>query len=256
MKQASSYIGITGFMSQREVRTMLDLMPKDSPRKLMVGVLMSWKTLNRLPNKWSNRYPDVNDVSRIFIDHPAALNLVHYNTKELLTLHYQLKDIIKNCGSNLHGLQLNIAWPDPMILENFKELHPDKIIVLQIGERAFELISYSPEILAAKVAEEYKGLIDYILLDLSGGYGIDFDPAEIAEYLDALKKVRLKIGLGVAGGLSSSTLRNVEFLISEFPNLCINAEGRLRDSDDDLDLREAGEYVSKALGIFSKQERG
>lgn len=254
MKQTSAYIGITGFMKEVEVMAMLDLMPRGSQRKLMVGVLMSWKTLNRLPNKWPNRYPDVNDVSRIFTDHPLALNLVHYNTKELATLHWQLEEITKSCGPNLHGLQLNIAWPDQTVLKMYKESHPDKILVLQIGSRAFELIGHSPERLAAKVLKGYKGLIDYVLLDPSGGYGIDFDPVEIAEYIDALtnfqQKARLKIGLGIAGGLSATTLRNISPLIAEFSGLSIDAEGRLRDSDDHLDLREAGEYISKASEMF------
>lgn len=250
MTQIGPYIGITGFMKEAEVRAMLDLMPRGSQRKLMVGVLVNWKTLNCLPCDRSYRYPEIKEIPGIFIDHPAALNLVHYSTRGLITLHWQLEEITRSCGPNLHGIQLNIAWPDPMILKTHKELHPDKVIVLQVGELAFTMIGHSPERLAAKVAAEYKGLIDYVLLDPSGGYGRDFDPAEIAEYLDALKKARLGIGLGVAGGLSATTLHNIKPLIAEFSSLSIDAEGRLRDSDDHLDLREAHIYLDKALSTM------
>ena len=239
------YIGITGFMSGGEVRVMLNLMPKNCSRKLMVGALIDWRTLNGLtPNKWPNRYPAIKEISGIFTDHQAVLNLAHYHTRELTTLYWQLEDIIKSCGPNLHGLQLNIAWPDPMILKLLRA-KPGIQIVLQVGDRAFEMIRHSPERLATKIAEEYDGLIDRVLLDPSGGTGKEFDPAEIAEYLSALKKTRLdfglNFGLGVAGGLSSKNLRRVEPLLSEFPDLSIDAEGRLRNSDDQLDLREAGE---------------
>ena len=142
MKQVSPHIGITGFMKEVEVRAMLDLMPRGSQRKLMVGVLVNWKTLNGLPCDRPYRYPDVKDIPEIFVDHPLALNLVHYNTGDLSTLNWQLEDINESCGPNLHGIQLNIAWPDSMILKIYKESHPDKILVLQIGSRAFELIIY------------------------------------------------------------------------------------------------------------------
>lgn len=254
MKQASPYIGITGFMSQREVLaalTVLDL-AKYYQRKLMVGVLVSWKTTHCLKEKWPNRYPVAEKISEIFVNHPKALNLAHYRAGGFLSLDWQLEDVAKICGPNLHGFQLNIPWPETIGLKIYRERYPDKIIVLQIGSRAFEIIGYSPERLAKKVAQDYKGLIDYILLDPSGSYGMDFDPAEIAEYLGALKKARLEIGIGVAGGLSATTLRNISPLIAEFSGLSIDAEDGLRDSDDHLDLREAGEYISKALEMFSK----
>jgi len=245
------YIGITGFMYRKEVTVMLGLMPENCSRKLMVGVLMNWETLYDRPSKLPNRYPAIREIPRIFTDHSAALNLVHYHSREQAALHWQLEDITKWCGPNLHGLQLNVAWPDQMTLKIYKESHPNKIIVLQIGGRALEIIGHSPERLAAKVAEEYSGLIDRILLDPSGGTGKEFDPAEIAEYLSALKKTRLDFGLGVAGGLSSKNLHHAELLLSEFPDLSIDAEGRLRNPDDHLDLREAGEYISGALEMFS-----
>ena len=250
------YIGITGFMSGDEVRAMLNLMPKNCSRKLMVGVLTDWRTLNGLtPNKWPNRYPAIKEIPGIFTDHPVVLNIAHYHTRELTTLHWQLENLVRSCGPNLHGLQLNIAWPHPMLLKLLRAKHPGVDIILQIGDAAFEIIKHSPERLAAKITEEYDGLIDRVLLDPSGGTGKEFDPAEIAEYLSALKKTRLdfglNFGLGVAGGLSSKNLRHVELLLSKFPDLSIDAEGRLRNPDDHLDLREAGEYIRGALEMFS-----
>ena len=58
------------------------------------------------------------------------------------------------------------------------------------------------------------------------------------------------MGLVVAGGLSPTTLHLVQPLIEEFPDVSIDAEGRLRDHEDHLDLQVAGQYLSKAFKMF------
>ncbi|MDO8571756.1 MAG: hypothetical protein Q7R79_03695, partial [bacterium] len=94
----------------------------------------------------------------------------------------------------------------------------------------------------------YEQLIDYVLLDPSGGTGKMFDPRVERTYLDKLAD--LGVGLGVAGGLSPSTLHLLQPLINDYPNLCIDAEGRLRNQDDQLDLTVAGSYLQKAYELF------
>ena len=39
-KKIGPYVGVTGFMSRNEVTTALSFVPKESTRRLMVGVLM------------------------------------------------------------------------------------------------------------------------------------------------------------------------------------------------------------------------
>jgi len=99
-----------------------------------------------------------------------------------------------------------------------------------------------------KAVNPYKGLVDYVLLDPSGGIGRQFDPEVERPYLEAL--VDMGIGLGVAGGLSPSTLHLLEPLVKDFPQLSIDAEGRLRNQDDQLDLTVVSSYLQKAYELL------
>lgn len=247
------YVGITGFMSLSDALHVLDVVPADTNRLVMVGVLASLKTTQGIQNRWPNRYPTMDKIAGIFPDHPSALNLIHYNTKEKETLGDQLVAMTEFGGTNMHGFQLNIAWPSLDVLAEYRRAYPAKQIVLQIGGHAFEVVNHSPEQLATKVAE-YAGVVEYVLLDPSGGYGKPFDPERARDYLLALKVQNLGMGLGVAGGLSPTTLNLVEPLAREFPYLSIDAEGRLRTQEDHLDLAVAGDYLRRALMIFDKQK--
>lgn len=246
------YIGVTGFMSPEEVKNTLEGIDfQKAKRLLMVGVLASLKSLQGLPNKWPGRYPKIEDVKNIFLENENCLNLVHFNTKEPESLLSQLLSVTDIAGRNFNGFQLNIAWPSVRVLEDYKELHNDKTIVLQIGGRAFEEVSHSPKKLADKVHSEYAGLIDYVLLDPSGGTGKPFDPTVARSYLEALSAKTNDFGLGVAGGLSPTTLDLVEPLVKDFPDLSIDAEGRLRNPEiDNLHLGITKDYVEKSLELF------
>ncbi|MBI1984885.1 MAG: hypothetical protein HYS60_02110 [Candidatus Wildermuthbacteria bacterium] len=216
----------------------------------MIGVLASLKTMRGIQNKWPNRYPAMDKIAGIFPDHPLALNLIHYNTKEKDTLGDQLVAMTEFGGTNMHGFQLNIAWPSLDVLREYRKEHATKQIVLQVGEHAFEMVNHSPEQLALRVAE-YDGMVEYVLLDPSGGYGKPFDPALARDYLLALKAQNLGMGFGVAGGLSPTTLDLVRPLAKEFPDLSIDAEGRLRTPEDHLDLGVASDYLRVALSVFN-----
>ena len=75
---------------------------------------------------------------------------------------------------------------------------------------------------------KYQGLVNYVLLDPSGGTGRLFNPEELKKFLGRLYEAQLDLSYGVAGGLSPTTLNLLESLVKEFPNLSIDAEGRLR----------------------------
>ncbi len=154
--------------------------------------------------------------------------------------------------SNLDGFQLNMAWPNPRALEKYCRAYSDMQIVLQIGNHALDIVHYSPGLLAEKV-KEYDGLIEYVLLDESGGLGKLLDVKKTRRYLDALAETGMDIGLGIAGGLGPSTLDHIDLLAKDFPSLSIDAEGRLRDQNDHLDLNVTQEYLRKALEIFSNK---
>jgi len=250
MKKA--YIGVTGFMLAEEVHQALSVLPENSDRLLMVGVLASSKTLVGEKNKFPNRYPEVDVIAKIFPKSDKVLNLIHYNTKDMETLAEQMIKMTNIAGENFNGLQLNIKLPNPKVLENHKKLFPNQIFVLPISSGTFEAVGHSAEKLSEKVSE-YDGLVDYILLDPSGGYGIPFDPIKAKEYLTVLQEKNSSIMLGAAGGLSPETLNLIEPLVPDFPQLCIDAEGRLREKEtDQLIISRTKEYIKGALSLFEK----
>jgi hypothetical protein len=241
------YIGITGFMSRREVEAVFRAMPV-SDRLLMVGVLASLKaTLRGEQNKWPNRYPKAQDIHKIFFRSSRLLNLIHYNTKEPETLVEQLDEMSTLGGPNLDGFQLNMAWPSVRALEQYKEDWGGEL-VLQVGGKAFEMVHHSPQELADKVSG-YDHVVDYVLLDPSGGYGVPFDLEKAKAYIEALKTKNLSVKIGTAGGLSPTTLDPLRKLLATYPELSWDAEGRLRDKEDHLSLQVSIEYVMKSCGL-------
>lgn len=243
------YIGITGFMSVLEVARVLDEVPPNTDRRLMVGVLASSKTLAGGTDKYPGRYPPRQFINPVFMDDPRALNLIHYATDDKSTLSTQLGLLLDIGGELLQGFQLNVAWPDPKQLESTRKR--GAAFVLQVGGRALELVDRDPAKLSARVAE-YVGLIDHVLLDPSGGRGQPFDPDAARIFLTELAGRFPNLGLGVAGGLSAQMLHLVEPLVRQFPELNIDAEGRLREaSDDHLSLDLAREYVAAAFRLFA-----
>ncbi len=246
------YVGITGFTSRNEVESVLDSMPRDSNRLLMVGVLASLKaTLRGLKNKWPNRYPERKHISEIFVRDRRTLNLIHYSTKEPESLTEQLVEMTKLGGQNFEGFQLNIAWPSRDAILAYHKVCGGKFIVLQIGGKAFKASNtkdYSPKELAEKISW-YEHVVDYVLLDPSGGLGIPFDTERARTYLNAIRERGTDLGLGVAGGLSPTTLDLVQPLLSDFPDLNWDAEGKLRDEQDNLVLKTSVEYVQKSCSL-------
>ena len=247
------YIGVTGFMNKDEVLAVLNMLPQDLKRKVMIGVLASSKTIQGFSNKWPSRYPKPENLGDIFQPHPEALNLIHFNTDDPEFLFEQTEKARALAGKHCHGFQLNIAWPNPVTLQKIASVKENEVIVLQIRKRAFEMMKDSPQRLADFVASEYATLVDYILLDASGGYGKELNTEALKEYLRALTEKHLEIGIGVAGGLSPSTLHLMNPLIEEFPDLSIDAEGKLRDTNDNLNVGVATSYLLDAIALFEKK---
>jgi len=256
------YIGITGFMSPDEVRAVLGALPEtfDSGQRLiMCGVLASWKTLNGLEPPNPKRCPSIGAVKSIFQKHPLALNLVHYNSREP-NLADQLMKLSEAAGENCHGFQLNMVWPSARELEKWRNKFPESRLVLQIGSMALDLVSYwaptgagSPRKISSHLLierlREYRNIATDILLDRSGGRGKSLTFLEIAEILEIFRAVleaNLPFTVGLAGGLSAENLWMIGPLLSGgFPDLMLNidAEGRLRTKDDDLDLEKVRAYL-------------
>lgn len=258
--QPAPYIGVTGFMTPQEVRAALRRFTAFVPRKLMVGVLASSKTLRGQPNKWPGRYPVMERMKEIFQSHDLAVNLIHYNTDDPATLAEQLIELIGYAGPHLHGFQLNVAWPPPNEITKFHEATDSKYrIVLQIDGRAMAEVDDNPVRLAYRVSQwYYGGSFHDILIDSSGGKGQPFDLAKARDILGEFKFQELLHlwNLGIAGGLGPSTVKRLAPLLEEHPNLNWDAEGQLRDPDsDDLDMLQVANYLDDSLEMVLRLRR-
>ncbi|MDP2788760.1 MAG: hypothetical protein Q8O46_01750, partial [bacterium] len=157
------YVGVTGFMANAEVELALRCVPSQSSRRLMIGVLMSSKTLAGQPNKWPGRYPNIEGVEDLFVEDERVLNLIHYNTDHPETLYTQMARVTEIAGPNFDGFQLNIAWPPISKLEDWRETHPDQFILLQVGAKAMTQAG-SPGGFA-ELVDAYVPMVDAILID-------------------------------------------------------------------------------------------
>jgi hypothetical protein len=244
----SPYIGVTGFMSSAEVEAVLGVVPEKSRYSLMVGVLASRATLRGELGKWPGRYPNVKNIKDIFVPSPKAVNLIHFAIVDRLSLSDQLKELAAIAGPCLHGFQLNIVWPNPRDLAVIAGRNMR--VVLQIGAKALGQ-SMLP-LTFREFIGAYDGLITDILIDPSGGTGLPFNIETTRARLSIIREYFPHLGFGVGGGLSWETIDAIAPLVSEFPGLSIDAEGRLRtpQPEDKLDVERAKQYVTRAVQIM------
>ena len=240
------YIGITGFCSRSEVETVLAAVPAELNRLLMCGVLLSNALLSGEPGDAPNRCPAPDAIAGIFSDDPCCLNLVHYRPPPGANLADALARATAMGGPHCHGVQINATrgapWPDPDALAAYRErCHPSRI-VFQAGREAMESANHDPDELARRCAA-YSGLVTDVLVDASEGLGLPLDAARSIAYLEAIRAAAPELGLVVAGGLHAGNIAELlSPLLPHWSAVSIDAEGRLRDEDDRLDLGMARAY--------------
>jgi hypothetical protein len=255
------YIGITGLVSKADTMFCLKHVPKNPMRQLMVGVLLSSKTINGGQNKYPVRYPHYKSISEIFVNDERCLNMIHYVTDNKKTLVQQLCDAAEIGGANCHGFQLNIVWPEISDLMEAKRLLPNHKFVIQCSSSAMRSIedslNFNTALNLKHMVDIYKDakVIDYLLIDPSGGRGISFNAPKCI----ALLKPHLNqsnYGIGVAGGLKAQTIHNLIPVLTEIPQLMWDAEGGLRDEEDHLDWSEVERYLVASFGLDELEKRG
>jgi hypothetical protein len=221
--------------------------------KLMVGVMMSYKTLNGEPSKWTVIWPKNEEVADIFIDHPTVLNTLHYADYDGNTNAWHLLQAVKFGGPRLQALQLDMVWPIEDHIAFIRKKFLNLKIVLQINTNALKGIEDSPELLVERL-KKYDGLLDYVLLDKSHGKGVGMDAQGLLPFVRAIVDRLPKLEVAVAGGLGPNTMDLLLPITHEFPHVSIDAQGRLRPSGnamDPIDWEMAHEYLREAVTIFS-----
>ncbi len=226
---AKPYYGITGVttieQSQALLRT-VDRLGLPRTHQLMIGVLASYKSLARGSLADPKQYVPVNELNDVLVHDRRLLNTVHYNSRaDGLVL--QLGDLLGRVRY-ARGVQLNIAWPAPEVLDQWRSEFYIRVI-LQVGSRAYGEVGRTPVDLAKRL-ERYAGLVDYVLFDSSGGTGTPFDDGEASRVLCALVATELPMRWGIAGGLNPDNLAaKLQPLREIYPDLSFDAQGGLRD---------------------------
>ncbi|MFA5934799.1 MAG: hypothetical protein WC827_02880 [Candidatus Paceibacterota bacterium] len=184
------YIGITDFMTFEQVKRMLAVfkahLPPQSKRKLHVGVMMSYKTLNDLETKWSKVFPRKEDVCEIF-GSKETYNCLHYADYGGNSDYLDLSYAISFGGTGIHALQLDMIWPDPDdICNGIRDSRKQVEVILQIGKKALEEADNDPEIVVQKLGD-YVGIVNRILLDRSMGKGVGMDAEFLLPFTRAIR---------------------------------------------------------------------
>ncbi|KKS13620.1 MAG: hypothetical protein UU70_C0012G0005 [Candidatus Yanofskybacteria bacterium GW2011_GWA1_41_6] len=249
------YVGITDFTHPEQVEQMLAIFKKSlAKHQLMVGVMMSYKTLHGLPTKWTKAFPPKESIADIFYS-DDTYNCLHYaDYKDYsIRLWENLSHVISYGGIGIHALQLDMIWPNPnAIWHSVHSSRKQLEVILQLNTNALAEVGDNPEALVNRLAE-YEGIVHRVLLDKSMGRGLGMDVNFLRPFLYALSTKTPWLSLGVAGGLGPKTMHLLGTLPKDFPNLSIDAQGQLRPSGsalDPIDWDMARDYVVQALTIF------
>ncbi|MBM3272175.1 hypothetical protein FJY94_02735 [Candidatus Kaiserbacteria bacterium] len=246
------YIGATGFKNPDQVECVLAATAAVR-QKIMIGVLVSSKTLNGIPNKYPGISPAMRDVASIFPPGNRTLNLVHYSTDDTRALGLELQRAREFGGENCQGVQLNIPWPSTRTVEAYQRRWDTDIIVLQLGKQAMKEADNEPSRIAESL-RAYEGLIDYALIDASGGFGVPLVLDSTRRLLEVLYRLDW-LHIGIAGGQCADTIDEVAPLFREFPGTSIDAQGKLQ-TNGVLNVENTIAYVTKASTMLFRQTQG
>jgi hypothetical protein len=260
------YVGVTGAVFEEEVKAIVDSFERNGltmngSHVPMSGLLVSYQTLDSRSKPGNKRHPKLEDIPSLLRAHGnKAFTTIHFNTRRPETLSKDISSIFELEGiyekGLCRGLQLNIAWPPNEEVNEIKSKYPDMKIILQLSKRATEGLSLEEIVL--KTATYLNA--DYVLVDPSGGKGLEFDAEYSATLYKRLKGGGVKATIGFAGGLSGNNVAGITKDMRERLETAIfsiDAEGNLRDKltpaygDDVMNLEKVGKYISESAKGFS-----
>lgn len=246
------YIGVTDFTSRSQVEIMKAAINPTANRRLHVGAMISYKTLLGIPTStgWENIWLNERGLHELFADDKEVFNVLHYADYDHLpgtgghrapTTVEHLLQAINRAGPYVHGLQLDMVWPEPRMLAEFKYARPGVQLIQQVSSRAMQECSNWLDVL-----EDYTGIVDYVLLDTGMGRGVSFDPGRMLYTVRDILHMFPDSQIAIAGGLGPTTYTNLRPLIMHFPRLSCDAQGQLRPSGkatDPLDFERVEQYI-------------
>ena len=251
------YIGITDIVTHEQGQVLVDVLrdtfgPFWTPR-LGVGVMMSYKTLNGLDTKWSKAFPKNEDIDSIWLTDPDAFNVLHYADYDGNPLLPNMEKAMAFAGC-CDAVQLDMIWPNPHDVLEFKMKYPDTAVIIQVNERALAHCSRDPNKAASYVAV-YGGAVDVALLDMSMGTGKGLDGVLLESLVESLFEVCPSVSVAAAGGLGPDTLHLADSLFYKDPSLSLDAQSKLRPSGnalDPLDMDYCVRYLRNASARYGR----
>ena len=258
------YIGIVGISSRNEAGEaggiIQSIFTNEVTRSLthvpQIGVQVSTETLFGLPKGLN---PHLDELRLIFDTvllgtWVPTFNVVHFNSRlrppELIdaVMHRLCSHDCLVSDNLLHGIQFNRLFGVIPVAEfvRLKERHPQLAIILQIHSDALCLEDAD----IASRAEEYSSVVDYFLLDSSGGMGVPMDLARMTRLGSALVGRTGRALLGFAGGISGANAHeNIAALKSALgtSNFCIDAQSRLKDLRGRWSAERSRTYLQNAV---------
>lgn len=261
--KAKPYVGITGPVTKQEVKAIVQELNKagytmSSPHMPMLGYLFSYKTLNGQITK-NKRYPLISELKNLLEQADnKALTMIHYNSKAMSTLAEQVSKLFDGLYQErlCNAMQLNIVWPDAYQIKLIKNKFPEMQIVFQISHKAAAHKTYKEIVNGIK---EYGDTLNYVLIDPSGGRGLEFNIEESLKIYYELKNQLPNFTIGFAGGFNDqNTANRVRKIIDKTgdSDFCIDAEGGLRDKlsdaygDDLLNMEKVKSYLQAASSVL------
>jgi len=265
------YSGVCDVISPEQARAMAEQLRQNrkSPnRKIMIGSMAGHFTLKPDeddPGEQRSVFPSKEKISLGFTDDPDVLNTVHfadlYRPRDVQTILEDLELVVQYGGEHLHAIQLDVTWPNPEEIEKFKDGHPQLIIILQIGQFAFEETDNDPQKVMDRL-REYGDSIDFVLLDMSMGRGVGMESEGLLSLLRLIRKELPRLRLTVAGGLGPDSMDLLEPIAREFPDISIDAQGRLKPADTKVDslghavstvpadLMRSNDYIQRSCAML------
>ena len=246
-------------------------------RTIAIGVLCSSKSLRGEPTRWKNRYAEQSAwkgiVDACDADADARLtSFLHISSSALHKTVGEDPDIERAFEAaephlqQFDGFQINSAWPQASFVSRAATFSRSRgmYFILQIPARAIEECRAESDAGTARnVAERlclyFRGNLkrpfSHVLIDPSCGTGKDLDVGLTEAIVKALTQALAGTGveIGIAGGLSAETLPHVKPLLTRYPDLSTDAEGKLRDGSElggHLVLDKVRQYLDAALPRF------
>lgn len=280
------YTGVCDVIDPDDVRAMLAELRgsrADRNRRLMIGVMTHPAVINpsasmseEVRQAIQSEFPTIEDLSRGFIDDPDVMNTIHYadlygpdgprKAGEAPNVLTNLEKCVEYGGPNLNAIQLDIAWPDPDALKEFRKRHPKVEIVLQLGKFSFGEDGKIDEKDVTRRLQEYGKAVDHVLLDLSMGKGrrmTEDDVAALKRLMWTIQDTTPDIGLAIAGGLGAGTrssapnqsvysMESLREIARDFPGISLDAQGGLKPDDAVKDDR--GHFVATTMADSEKSQ--